>query len=116
MGQSTEIVKWRLQNDSTIREAFYETDADGTNRFFLNLFDPVEFRQLIVSEHGFINTLFPKRYKRFIVAGDTSHTALQVPLFYEQEANGTLLNKWTEAFLKGKKKKWVDIVEEPVFP
>ncbi len=116
MGQSTEIVKWRLQNDSTIREAFYETDADGTNRFFLNLFDPVEFRQLIVSEHGFINTLFPKRYKRFIVAGDTSHTALQVPLFYEQEANGTLLNKWTKAFLKGKKKKWVDIVEEPVFP
>jgi hypothetical protein len=117
MGQSTEIVKWRLANDSTIREAFYETDADETNRFFLDLlFDPVGFRHLIVSEHGFINTLFPKRYKRFIVAGDTSHTALQTPLFYSQDANGTLLNEWTKAFLKGQKKKWADIVEEPVFP
>ena len=26
MGQSTEIIKWRLDNDSTIREAFYSTD------------------------------------------------------------------------------------------
>jgi hypothetical protein len=117
MGQSTEIVKWRLQNDSTIREAFYETDADETNRFFLDLlFDPVGFRNLIVSEHGLINMLYPKRYKRFIVAGDTSHTALQTPLLYTQDANGTLLNEWTNAFLKGKKKKWKDIVEDPVFP
>ncbi|MBT8065658.1 MAG: pectinacetylesterase family protein [Gammaproteobacteria bacterium] len=117
MGNSTEIIKWRLDNDSTIREAFYETDADETNRFFLGLLtDPVGFRNLIVSEHGLINAMFPKRYKRFIVAGDTSHTALQSPLFYTQDANGTLLNDWTKAFLKGKKKKWVDIVEDPVFP
>ena len=114
---STAIIKWRLDNDSTIREAFYETDADGTNRFFLDLLDdPVGFRDLIVSKHGLINTLFPKRYKRFIVAGDISHTALQTPLFYTQDANGTVLNDWTKAFLKGKKKKWVDIVEDPVFP
>ncbi len=115
--ESTAIIKWRLANDSTIREAFYETDADLTNRFFLDLLsDPAGFRDLIVSEHGLINTLFPKRYKRFIVAGDTSHTALQSPLFYLQDANGTLLNDWTKAFLKGKKKKWVDIVEDPVGP
>ena len=114
---STAIIKWRLENDSTIREAFYETDGDLTNRFFLDLlFDPMGFRTLVVTKHGLINALFPKRYKRFIVAGDETHTALQTPLFYSQDANGTLLNEWTKAFLKGKKKKWVDIVEESVIP
>lgn len=117
MGNSTEIIKWRLDNDSTIREAFYETDADLTNRSFLDLLlDPAGFRHLIVTEHGIINMLFPKRYKRFVVAGDTSHTALQSPLFYSQDANGTVLKDWTKAFLKGKKRKWVDIVEDPVIP
>ena len=115
LGQSTAIIKWRLDNDSTIREAFYETDADGTNRFFLDLlFDPVGFRNLIVTEHGLINAAHPDRYKRFIVAGDDSHTALQTPLFYSQEANDVLLNEWTKNFLKNKKKKWVDIVEDPI--
>ena len=33
-GQQTGIIDWRLDNDSTIREAFYETDSDRTNRFF----------------------------------------------------------------------------------
>ena len=33
-GQGTAIIKWRLDNDSTIRESFYSTDGDGTNRFF----------------------------------------------------------------------------------
>ena len=36
-GQGTAIIKWRLDNDSTIREAFYSTDGDATNRFFLNV-------------------------------------------------------------------------------
>jgi hypothetical protein len=114
---STAIIKWRLENDSTIREAFYETDGDLTNRFFLDLlFDPIGFRTLVVTKHGMLNAMFPKRYKRFIVAGDESHTALQTPLFYSQDANGTLLNEWTNLFIKGKKKKWKDIVEDPVFP
>ncbi len=115
MGQSTEIIKWRLDNDNTVREAFYETDADQTNRFFLNLlFDPIGFRELIVTEHGLINEAHPDRYKRFIVAGDITHTALQSDLFYTQDANGILLNEWTLDFLKGRKG-WVDIVEDAQF-
>jgi len=112
--KSTAIIKWRLDNDSTVREAFYETDADLTNRFFLGLLgDPAGFRNLIVTEHGLLNTLYPDRYKRFIVAGDTSHTALQTPLFYSQDANGVLLNEWTDDFLVPRPF-WVDIVEDPI--
>ena len=111
MGQATAIIKWRLRNDTDIREAFYETDSDLTNRFFLGLLgDQPAFRNLVLTEHGAINALFPNRYKRFIVAGDTSHTALQGPLFYTQDANGVLLNVWAGDFLKGKPS-WVDNVE-----
>ena len=114
MGQNTAIIQWRLDNDSTVREAFYETDADLTNRFFLDLLsDPLGFRHLIVTEHGLLNTLHPNRYKRFIVSGDTSHTALQSPLFYSQDANGVFLNEWTGDFLVPRPF-WVDIVEDPV--
>jgi hypothetical protein len=114
MGQNMAIIQWRLDNDSTVREAFYETDADLTNRFFLDLLaDPLGFRHLIVTEHGFLNTLHPNRYKRFIVSGDTSHTALQSPLFYSQDANGVFLNEWTGDFLVPRPF-WVDIVEDPV--
>jgi hypothetical protein len=112
MGQSTAIIKWRLDNDVTIREAFYETDADLTNRFFLDLlFDPAGFRELVVTGHGALNAAHPGRYKRFIVAGDTSHTALQTPLFYSQDADGVLLNEWTQDFLVPTPS-WVDIVED----
>jgi hypothetical protein len=115
MGQSTALIDWRLENGSTIREAFYETDADQTNRFFLGLlFDPFGFRNLIVTEHGLLNAAHPDRYKRFIVAGDISHTALQTPLFYTQDANGVLLNEWTEDFLKDLPF-WEDIVEDIIF-
>lgn len=116
MGQSTAIIEWRLENDSTIREAFYETDLDQTNRFFLGLlFDPIGFRNLIVTEHGALNAAHPDRYKRFIVAGDSSHTALQTPLFYTQDANGVLLNEWTDDFLTPTPF-WTDIVEDSLFP
>lgn len=112
MGQSLAIIKWRLDNDSTIREAFYETDSDLTNRFFLNLLaDPVGFRNLIVTEHGLLNDAHPDRYKRFIVSGDTSHTALQSPLFYTQDADGVLLNEWTDDFISPRPF-WIDIVED----
>ena len=114
MGQSTAIIDWRLDNDRTIREAFYETDGDLTNRFFLDLLgDPAGFRDLIVTEHGMLNAAHPNRYKRFIVAGDTSHTALQTPLFYGQDANGVFLNEWTDDFLVPRPF-WVDIVEDAV--
>ena len=114
MGDPTAIIQWRLDNDSTIREAFYETDADLTNRFFLELlYDPVAFRNLVVTGHGLLNESHPDRYKRFIVSGDTSHTALQSPLFYSQEADGVLLNEWTADFLKPTPF-WEDIVEAPV--
>ena len=126
MGQATEIIHWRLDNDSTICEAFYETDEDLTNRFFLGLlFDPLGFRDLVVTEHGMLNDAHPNRYKRFIVAGDSSHTALQSPLFNTQEANGVRLSKWTKKFLKAEcdaeedddddeDDGWIDIVEDPV--
>ena len=114
LGQGTAIIEWRLDNDSTIREAFYETDSDLINRFFMRMLgDPAGFRDLVVTEHGYLNDSFPDRYKRFIVAGDTSHTALQTPLFYTQDADGVYLNEWTEDFLKDKKH-WVDIVEDAV--
>ncbi len=112
MGDSTGIIHWRLDNDSTVREAFYETDNDLTNRFFLDLLlDPFGFYQLVVADHGALNAAYPERYKRFIVGGDDSHTALQFPIFYTQESNGNVLNKWTRFFLKDKKK-WVDTVED----
>lgn len=116
MGDSTGIVRWRLDNDSTIREAFYETDNDLTNRFFLNLLmDPFGFYNLIVTGHGAINSEHPRRYKRFIVSADISHTALQDEIFYTQDANGVVLNNWTKDFLRGNQTKWVDIVEDFVF-
>lgn len=116
MGDSTGIVKWRLDNDSTIREGFYETDNDLTNRFFLDLLlDPFGFYNLVVSGHGAINAEHPRRYKRFIVSGDDSHTALQSPIFYTQESNGNRLHKWTRGLLKNNRRKWVDTVEDFVF-
>ncbi len=118
MGQSTELIKWRLENDNTIREAFYSTDFDLTNRFFLKLVPPfVDFvvggliyRNLIISEHGIINMLFPDRYKRFIRAARFSHTALQNDQFYES-ANGVPLYEWLGDFLVPRPS-WTDIVED----
>jgi hypothetical protein len=112
MGQATEIIHWRLDNDLTIREAIYETDSDLTNRFFLGLLgNQPAFRELVVSEHGALNAAHPLRYKRFIVAGDTSHTALQTPLFYTQDANGFPLKDWTKFFVQ-LPIFWQDIVED----
>jgi len=115
MGQATAVIDWRLKNDSTIREAFYETDADLTNRFFLNVATQEQYRDIILTEHGLLNATYPNRYKRFIVSGDTSHTAPQSPLFYTQDANGELLNEWTAHFLR-MNQQWVDIVEDPGVP
>lgn len=112
-GQATGVIDWRLQNDSTIREAIYETDGDLTNRFFLGLLgDQAAWRDLIVTEHGLLNEAYPERYKRFFVANDTTHTALQTLRFYTYTADGVPLNEWTADFLDDAAG-WVDIVEEP---
>src|SRR5210317_721431 len=135
-GQQTGIIHWRLENDSTIREGFYETDSDATNRFFAqgdgSRMDPEVYRELILAEHGALNEAFPKRYKRFIVSGDDTHGAIQATapspsfpfpqpfLFYTQEANGTLLSYWAAELVRiGQRQSkfgWKDIVEdyEPV--
>ena len=109
-GQSTAIIEWRLANDATIIEAFYETDGDATNRFFLNVPTQTQYRSLILTEHGALNAAFPGRYKRFIVSGDSSHTALQSPLFGLQTVDGVPLNQWTDDFLVPRPF-WVDLVE-----
>ena len=53
----------------------------------------------------------PLRYKRFIVSGDDSHTAVQTPLFYSQEVNGFPLHLWTKAFVKFPFF-WFDLVDD----
>jgi hypothetical protein len=120
-GQQTAIIDWRLDNDSTIRESFYETDGDATNRFFTKIPTQPLYRALILTEHGALNDAHPDRYRRFIVSGDSSHTALQSPLFYLQDANDVLLNEWTRDFIGAKNDEpsddagdsaWKDIVED----
>lgn len=134
-GQQTGIIDWRLDNDSTIREAFYETDSDRTNRFFAqgdgNRMDPEVYRELILTEHGALNRAHRSRYRRFIVSGDDSHGAVQGQLgttpnfpeprpflFYTQDANGVLLSDWTTDFLLNgdgnSQGNWKDVVERYV--
>jgi hypothetical protein len=133
-GQQTGIIDWRLDNDSTIREGFYETDSDRTNRFFAqgdgSLMDPVAYRALILTEHGALNEAYPRRYKRFIVSADDTHGAVQVTAqtpnfpfpqpfsFYTREANGTPLSVWATEFIRigarQSKFGWKDIVEDYV--
>ena len=114
--QQTGIIDWRLENDSSIREAFYETDSDRTNRFFAqgdgSYMDPQAYRDLILAEHGAINEAYPARYKRFIVSADDTHGAVQVTAptpnfpfpqpdsFYTREANGVLLSEWAAHFVR----------------
>ena len=133
-GQQTGIIHWRLENDSTIREGFYETDSDRTNLFFAqgdgSLMDPQDYRDLILTEHGALNEAYPRRYKRFIVSGDDTHGAVQVTAptpnfpflqpfsFYEREANGTPLTEWAAELVRiGQRQSkfgWKDIVEDYV--
>jgi hypothetical protein len=126
VGQQTAIIKWRLDNDSSIRESFYSTDGDSTDRFFLGIPTQEMYRELIVTEHGLLNAAHPDRYKRFIRSGSDVHTALQDPfLYYFGTANGVPLFEWIEDFLKPgarahrenddngpDKNAWVDIVED----
>jgi hypothetical protein len=105
-GQQTGIIHWRLANDSTIREAFYETDSDRTNRFFAQgdgtRMDPEAYRALILAETAPTpNFPFPQEFS-----------------FYTQEANGTSLIYWATEFVRiGQRQSqfgWKDIVEDYV--
>lgn len=139
-GQQTGFIQWRLENDSTIREAFYETDGDLTNIGFASsnvpgtpAFFPIsqfDYRQILDAEHGPVNAAFPDRYKRYIVSGGNpfcfgfiayTHTALQggnaaafgcpeEDIYYQLSADGVPLFEWTEAFVENSED-WVDIVE-----
>jgi hypothetical protein len=112
-GQATAIIQWRLDNDTTIREGFYSTDGDATDRFFLNIPTQEAYRELILTEHGALHDSAPLRYKRFIRSGDDEHTALQRPTFYEGEANGFPLWFWTHAFVNNPASLfWIDLVED----
>ena len=123
-GQGTAILKWRLANDNTIRESFYSTDGDETNRFFLKVPTQEQYRELILAEHGEINAAYPFRYKRFIQSGSKTHTALQTPLLYVGTAAGIPMNLWVNDFLQpplarlfnawreGRWPVWIDAVDE----
>jgi hypothetical protein len=110
-GQPTALVGWRLDNDETVRDAYYCTDGDATNRFFNNIPTQEEYRELILTEHGVIHEAHPDRYNRFIRSGDDEHTALQLPTFYIGEADGVPLYEWMDDFLVPRPF-WVDIVED----
>ena len=114
--QGTEIVKWRLANDRTIREAFYSTDGDETNRGFLFVPSQELYRELILSVHGEINAAFPFRYKRFIQSGSTTHTALQTPLLYIGTAAGIPLNLWVTDFKEPFLSRWIKALREGRIP
>ncbi len=111
LGQQTAIIRWRLDNDRSIREAFYSTDGDSTNRFFTRVPTQAQYRALILAEHGALNAAHPRRYKRFIRSGDDEHTALQRPTFYLGAANGYPLWLWTANF-HVPTPFWIDIVED----
>ena len=112
LGKATAIIDWRLERDQTIREAWYETDADGTNRFFLAVPTQEQYRELILEQSGELQANHPDRYKRFIKSGDDSHTAVQTPLFYSQTIDGVTLDEWSAGLVDPKSGTWVDLVED----
>jgi hypothetical protein len=125
LGDPIPLINWRLDNDRTIREAFYSTDGDSTDRFFVSANTPgsppflpapfglsqVQYRELLLSRHGLLHEAHPDRYKRFIRSGDDAHTALRGDLFYLGEINGVPLNEWTDDFVVPRPF-WVDLIED----
>ena len=106
------MIDWRLERDGSIREAWYETDGDGTNRFFLNVPTQAQYRALILGQTDPLNASYPDRFKRFIKSGDDSHTAVQTPLFYSQTVDGVKLSTWSKRFISPSGNKWDDLVED----
>ncbi len=121
MGQGgTALIDWRLDNDATIREAFYSTDGDLTNRFFLQVPTQAAYRGLVLGAHDPLHAEHEDRYKRFIRSGANTHIALQSDQYYEVRADGTRLVDWMGDFLRsfggdedsGNDDNWEDIVED----
>lgn len=108
-----ELIKWRLDNDTTIREAFVSTDGDSVVRFFLSVPTQWDYRTLILEAHGSINDAYPDRYKRFIQSGNTEHTALSSDSFYTRTVLEVPLYVWMTDFLESKST-WEDVVDEYV--
>ena len=129
LGDAIPLIHWRLDNDRTVREAFYSTDGDVVDRFFVSanlpgFFDPlppiipfpdglsqVQYRELILERHGLLHEAHPDRYKRFIRSGSGAHTALRGDLFYLGEINGVPLNEWTDDFVIPRPF-WIDLIED----
>jgi hypothetical protein len=112
LGKATAIIDWRLDRDTSIREAWYETDADSTNRFFLAVPTQEAYRDLILAQSDELRAAHPNRYKRFIKSGDDSHTAVQTPLFYTQTIDGVTLDEWTRGLVSPSGQGWDDLVED----
>ena len=112
--EASAIIRWRLDNDSTVRESYYATDGDATNGFFTVLLDQASYRAAMVPVQEALHAAHPTRYKAFIRSGDDSHTALANPLFYLGTANGVPLWEWTRDFVRGRRGRrgWQHIVED----
>ena len=110
-GQTTAILDWRLSKDLTVRDAYYVTDGDATNRFFLNVPTQAAYRTLVLTEHGLLNAAYPTRYKRLVRSGDDEHTVLQLSTFYTGDGDGVPIHQWTADFVTDAPG-WVDIVED----
>ena len=116
LGQGTAIVRWRMDHDSTVRESFYSTDGDTTNRFFMRVPTQEAYRGLLLSVHGALNSEFPFRYKRFIESGSDTHTALQTPLLYVAAVNDIPLNLWVTDFARPLFARWIRALREGRLP
>jgi len=110
-GQVTSLIRWRLENDTSIREAFYSTDGDLNNRLFMELPTQMDYRTLLLNGHDPLNAAYPDRYKRFIRSGASSHTALQSSLLYLGTADGMPLYQWLADF-PVPRPFWQDMVED----
>lgn len=127
--QQTGIIRWGLQNDSTIRQAYYGTDGDLTNIQFSSInipgnppvfpLDQSGYRAILDQEYGGIQADFPRRFRRYIISGDNptcnnfaayTHTALQgggtaqfgcpdIDLYFDLKSNGLPLYRWISDFV-----------------
>ena len=113
--QPAEIVDWMFENDPSVREAFYQTDADLTIRFFLGISTQAAFRDLILSVHDPFAAKYPFRWKRYFRSGTTAHTILGSNLFFTAEIDGLPFHQWADDFINNDPG-WVDVVQELIVP
>ncbi len=94
-GHLTGLISWTMNNDPSLRVGLISHDADGVIRGFLGL-DEQQFRTTLLSETGELGTLFPDRYKRFILTGE-AHTTLLLGL--SLKAADTTVRQWVNAMV-----------------